>query len=103
MTSIKWLLLLGTAAAAGTQVNLGGTLHAGSGFYVDILQAPGAGGFAPRPGGVIGLAAIPGDPRPDGIRIPQATRGSCGAARLTPAPPPAPAPGVPPFPTPQSP
>src|SRR5947208_2358090 len=56
-------------AGAGTQVNLGGTLHAGSGFYVDILQAPGAGGFALRLGGVIGLAATTVDPRLDVIRI----------------------------------
>src|SRR2546428_8439606 len=87
MTSIKWLLLLGTAAAAGTQVNLGGTLHAGSGFYVDILQAPGAGGFAPRLGGVIGLAGTPVDPRLDVIPNPYATRGSGGASRLCPLPP----------------
>jgi len=56
-------------AGAGTQVNLGGTLHAGSGFYVDILQAPGAGEFALRLGGVIGLAATTVDPRLDVIRI----------------------------------
>ena len=56
-------------AGAATQVNLGGTLHAGSGFYVDILQAPGAGGFALRLGGVIGLAATTVDPRLDVIRI----------------------------------
>jgi hypothetical protein len=45
-------------------VNLGG-----SGFYVDILQAPGASGFALRLGGVIGLAATTVDPRLDVIRI----------------------------------
>ena len=56
-------------AGAGTQVNLGGTLHAGSGFYVDILQAPGAGRFALRLGGVTGLAATTVDPRLDVIRI----------------------------------
>jgi len=56
-------------ASAGTQVNLGGTLDAGSGFYVDILQVPGAGGFALRLGGVIGLAATTVDPRLDVIRI----------------------------------
>src|SRR5437773_12174648 len=56
-------------AGAGTQVNLRGTLHAGSGFYVDILQAPGAGGFALRLGGVLGLAVTSVDPRLDVIRI----------------------------------
>ncbi len=56
-------------AGAGTQVSLGGTLHAGSGFYVDILQAPGAGGFALRLGGVIGPGATTVDPRLDVIRI----------------------------------
>ncbi len=56
-------------AVAGTQVNLAGTLHGGSGFYVDILQAPGAAGFALRLSGVIGPGAAAVEPRLDVIRI----------------------------------
>ncbi|HTD70882.1 MAG TPA: hypothetical protein VK647_10520 [Gemmatimonadales bacterium] len=54
---------------AGTQVNLAGTMHAGSGFYVDILQAPGGGGFALRLSGSGGLVVPAVDPRLDIIRI----------------------------------
>lgn len=54
---------------AGTQVNLAGTLHAGSGFYVDILQAPAGGGFALRLSGSGGPVALAVDPRLDIIRI----------------------------------
>jgi hypothetical protein len=60
---------LAPPGVAGTQVNLAGTLHAGSGFYVEILQAPGAGGFALRLSGAIGPVAPAVDPRLDVIRI----------------------------------
>ena len=62
-------LPLAPPGVAGTQVNLAGTVHAGSGFYVEILQAPGAGGFSLRLSGAIGPVAPAVDPRLDVIRI----------------------------------
>ena len=56
-------------AVGGTQVSVAGTLHAGSGFYVDVLQGPGAGGFALRFGSSSGAIATSLDPRLDVIRI----------------------------------
>ena len=53
----------------GTQVNVVGTLHAGSGFYVDIVQAPRALPFALDLMGVPGLVTASVVPRLDVIRI----------------------------------
>ena len=53
----------------GTQVNLAGTLHAGSGFYVDIVQSPGAFAFALDLRGVPGLLPPSIVPRLAIIRI----------------------------------
>jgi hypothetical protein len=56
-------------AVAGAEVSVAGMLHAGSGFYVDILQGPGAGGFALSFSGPSGPIAASLDPRLDVIRI----------------------------------
>ena len=53
----------------GTQVNVVGALHAGSPFYVDIVQAPQAAGFALRLSGASGLVPESVAPRLAVIRI----------------------------------
>lgn len=53
----------------GTQVNVAGTLHAGSGFYVDVVQSPFAQAFALDLRGVSGLLPPSVVPRLAIIRI----------------------------------
>ena len=53
----------------GAQVNISGTLHGGSGFYVDVVQAPGSLGFALDLRGASGAVASSVVPRFNILRI----------------------------------
>lgn len=57
------------AASAGTQVDIAGILHAGSGWYARLLQGPGAPGFALRLTGSTGSLPAAIAPRLDVMRI----------------------------------